>query len=105
MAHVWPRSPGDITWHEDNWGNDESRFLAFTIHDRSGTGAGDIYAAFNAHTFSIDVGLPPAPSGKKWRRLIDTNLPSPRDFTPGGNSGVEPRYSVTGFSCIVLIAK
>ncbi len=24
----------DITWHEDNWDDDESRFLAFTLHDR-----------------------------------------------------------------------
>ena len=24
----------DITWHEHNWDDDESRFLAFTYHDR-----------------------------------------------------------------------
>lgn len=29
-----PPSSGDITWHEDNWHNDESRFLAFTLHHR-----------------------------------------------------------------------
>ena len=27
-------SAGDITWHEDNWLDPESRFLAFTLHDR-----------------------------------------------------------------------
>ena len=27
-------SPQDITWHEDNWDNPESKFLAFSLHDR-----------------------------------------------------------------------
>lgn len=26
---------GDVTWHESHWDDDESRFLAFTLHDRS----------------------------------------------------------------------
>ena len=26
--------PQDITWHEDNWENAESKFLAFSLHDR-----------------------------------------------------------------------
>lgn len=97
-----PRSPSDITWHENNWDNDESRFLAFTLHSRE---AGDIYCAFNAHGFPINVTLPKPPSGRKWCRLVDTNLPAPKDFTPGGNNGVDPSYGVQGFSSIVLIAK
>lgn len=95
--------PGDITWHESNWEDDESRFLACTLHDKKG--GQDLYAAFNAHGFQVSVTLPPAPSGKKWCRLIDTNLPVPRDFTPGGNKGVEPSYGVAPFSSIVLMAK
>jgi hypothetical protein len=27
-------APQDITWHEDNWDNPESKFLAFSLHDR-----------------------------------------------------------------------
>ena len=27
----------DITWHESNWDDEESRFLAFTYHDRRAT--------------------------------------------------------------------
>lgn len=27
-------SPEDVTWHEDNWDNPESKFLAFSLHDR-----------------------------------------------------------------------
>lgn len=95
-------SPNDITWHEDNWGNDESRFLAFTLHHRE---AGDIYAAFNAHAFAVSAPLPHPPAGRKWCRLVDTNLPPPKDFTPGGNAGVDAVYGVQAFSSIVLIAK
>ena len=91
----------DIIWHEDNWDNDESRFLAFTLKGRGGP---DIYAAFNSHSFKIDVNLPRPPQGKKWCRVIDTNLPSPRDFTAGGNKGVDSIYGVQGFSSIMLIA-
>lgn len=29
-------TPDDITWHEDRWEDAESRFLALTLHDRSG---------------------------------------------------------------------
>ncbi|KAG2441403.1 hypothetical protein HYH02_009991 [Chlamydomonas schloesseri] len=94
--------PNDITWHEDNWSNDESRFLAFTLHHRE---AGDIYAAFNAHTFAVSATLPRPPQGRKWCRLVDTNLPAPKDFTPGGNAGVDPVYGIQAFSSIVLIAK
>lgn len=29
--------PGDITWHEDNWSNPSSKFLAFTLHGKCGS--------------------------------------------------------------------
>ncbi|KAL6778753.1 ISA3 [Auxenochlorella protothecoides x Auxenochlorella symbiontica] len=95
--------PQDVTWHESSWEDPESRFLAFTLHDR-GQGGGDIYAAFNAHGFSVDVDLPLPPPGQRWARVVDTNLPSPRDFTPGGNKGVDPRYNIQCFSSIMLLA-
>ena len=94
----------DITWHEDNWDNTDSRYLAFTLHDQ-GQGGGDLYVAFNAHTFAIDAHLPKAPEGKSWRRVVDTNLQSPKDITPGGNRGVDPVYSVQPFASILLVAK
>ena len=37
--------------------------------------------------------------------MVDTNLPAPRDFTPGGNKGVDASYGIAPFSCIVLLAK
>lgn len=35
LSHIRPR---DITWHEDNWGNPDSRYLAWTLHDTDDTG-------------------------------------------------------------------
>jgi hypothetical protein len=53
----------------------------------------------------VNATLPPPPPGRKWCRLVDTNLPSPRDFTPGGNKGVDSSYGIQGHSCIVLVAR
>ena len=97
--------PKDITWHEDNWHNPDSRFLAWTLHDTHNSGFGCVYIAFNAHPFEVKVSLPKAPQGRKWCRLVDTNLPSPRDFTPGGNAGVDAVYGVASYSAIVLVSK
>jgi isoamylase len=36
---------------------------------------------------------------------VDTNLPSPKDFTVGGNAGVEPEYGIQGYGAILLISK
>eukprot|EP00475_Leptophrys_vorax_P005715 TRINITY_DN13449_c0_g1_i1.p1 TRINITY_DN13449_c0_g1~~TRINITY_DN13449_c0_g1_i1.p1 ORF type:complete len:273 (+),score=-0.06 TRINITY_DN13449_c0_g1_i1:53-820(+) len=102
-------SPRDITWHEDNWDNTESRFLAFTLHDASGT-AGDLYAAFNAHSFAVEAGLPFAPPGGRWVRVADTNLPPPRDIADNLESlategrAVGGTYNVAPHSAIVLLA-
>ena len=96
----------DVTWHEDRWDDPESRFLAFTLRDETGE-AGDLYAAFNAHGFSVAAALPPVPEGyRRWRRWVDTNLPSPRDWTPGGTEGgvSGERYEVAPHSAVVLVA-
>lgn len=106
----------DVTWHEHDWGNADSRFLAFTLHAaRGGGGAAasdvapptDLYVALNAHGFSVEATLPPPPPGcGRWARLVDTNLPPPRDFTRGGNAGVEGGvYHVAPHSGVVLVGK
>lgn len=53
----------------------------------------------------VDMTLPSAGDGKRWSRVVDTNLPSPKDFTPGGNAGVDAKYGVESYSSIMLIAK
>lgn len=97
-------TPRDITWHEDKWDDPESRFLAFTLHNSVEMGE-DLYAAFNAHSFQVTVTLPQPPAGRTWRRLVDTNLPSPRDWTPLPDSRkVEATYVMESYSAILLIA-
>ncbi|KAL3693890.1 hypothetical protein R1sor_007541 [Riccia sorocarpa] len=95
----------DVTWHEDNWGNYDSRFLAFTLNATSSEACGELYTAFNAHDYFIRAPLPRPPDGKRWFRVADTNLPSPTDFVFDGVEGVQETYNIAPFSSILLIAK
>ena len=94
-----------ITWHEDNWEDTQSKFLAFSLHDRDHRYHGDLYCAINAHNFEVTVHLPNPGSGRRWCRIVDTNLPAPRDFVAGGNAGVEGTYRMQSHSVIVLVSK
>ncbi|KAF8092103.1 hypothetical protein N665_0424s0035 [Sinapis alba] len=91
---------GDVTWHEDQWENHESTFLAFTLHD--GVTGQDVYVAFNAHDFWVDTHIPRPPTGKQWFRVADTNLESPDDFVREGVAGLAERYNMAPFSSILL---
>lgn len=73
-------SDSDVTWHESNWDDAESRFLMVQMHQRHGNGgaggAGSLLAAFNAHAFHIDpLGVPPAPAGCVWSRVVRRRAP------------------------------
>nr|XP_016446885.1 PREDICTED: isoamylase 3, chloroplastic isoform X1 [Nicotiana tabacum] len=92
----------EITWLEDNWYNEESRFLAFTLHDGNG---GDIYLAFNAHHFFVKAEIPSPPQNRRWHRVVDTNLKSPDDFVTEGIAGISGTYNVAPYSAILLEAK
>ncbi|XP_004501686.1 isoamylase 3, chloroplastic isoform X1 [Cicer arietinum] len=95
-------SENEITWHEDNWDNYDSKFLAFTLHDRNGE---DIYLAFNAHDYFLEVSLPTPPTKRRWFRVVDTNLKSPDDFVLDGVPKVGKTYSIAPYSSILLEAK
>uniref|UniRef100_A0A1U8Q6M4 Isoamylase 3, chloroplastic isoform X2 n=1 Tax=Nelumbo nucifera TaxID=4432 RepID=A0A1U8Q6M4_NELNU len=95
-------SENDVTWHEDNWDNYESKFLAFTLHDNLG---GDIYMAFNAHDYFLRAIIPSPPQKRRWFRVVDTNLESPDDFVPEGVPGIERTYNIAPYSSILLEAK
>eukprot|EP01018_Ginkgo_biloba_P035113 Gb_12187 [translate_table: standard] len=94
----------DITWHESNWHNPDSKFLAFTLHEGK-YGGGDIYLAFNAHDYFVKAEIPPPPPGQSWYRVVDTNLPSPDDFIGGGIPGIGRVYNVARYSTILLHAR
>lgn len=92
----------EVTWHENNWENHESKFLAFTIHDENG---GDIYLAFNAHDFFVRAIIPSPPQSKRWFRVVDTNLKSPNDLVCEGVAGIQDSYNIAPYSSILLEAK
>jgi glycogen operon protein len=78
----------DISWHGTtpwvpDWGPN-SRSLAFLIPGEaarsSGPDADFIYAVFNMWHEPLDFELPKLPDGTRWRRVMDTGLPSPDDF-------------------------
>lgn len=104
--HVFRREnflgKNDVTWHEDNWDNYESKFIAFTLHDETG---GDVYVAFNAHDYSVEAVIPSPPEGRRWHRVVDTNLDSPDDFVPEGVPAIMETYNIAPFSSILLEAK
>ncbi|KAM7520803.1 hypothetical protein LguiB_019765 [Lonicera macranthoides] len=104
--HVFGREnfigKSEVTWHEDNWDNNESKFLAFTLHDGNG---GDIYLAFNAHDYFVKIPIPSPPQRRHWVRVVDTNLESPEDFVPEGVPGIGNTYRVAPYSSILLEAK
>jgi len=95
-------SDSQCRWYEDNWDNEESRFLAYSLH---GGGKGDLYIAFNAHSFYVEAALPAAPSGTSWYRIVDTNLPAPEDIIVEGVAGVGGRYNVAAYGAVILMAK
>jgi isoamylase len=95
--------PDDVTWHETNWDDPESKFLAWTLHAPDGEGS--LYAAFNAHHFALaDVPLPKPPAGCYWSRVADTNLPTPRDFDAAGDVPLSASYTFTPYSTVLARA-
>jgi isoamylase len=104
----------DIYWHGvEPWAPDfsaGSRTLAFSL-DGSQTGREpdrDFYIACNAWEGPLPFRTPPSPSGKPWRRTIDTALPSPMDIVGLDEGPVTPAgstYQVKGHSLVVLIGE
>jgi isoamylase len=55
---------------------------------------------FNAHHDIVKFTLPEVPEGKRWTRLIDTNLPAPPDMP---NFEFGSMYDVTGRSLLLFV--
>jgi glycogen operon protein len=77
-----PEGRGDISWHgaeprRPDW-SPSSRVLAFTL-EQPAAGA-SVHVVLNASDQDLDFGLPALDKGRKWVRVIDTALPSPRDI-------------------------
>jgi glycogen operon protein len=110
----------DIHWHgvepyqpDFDYG---SRTLAFALDGRFTGREGDpdyhidsdFYVAMNAWSEPLKFRIPPSPTRRRWRRLIDTALPSPQDFLPEGEGPVVPdgsAYTVAAFGMLVLVSE
>jgi len=94
----------DISWYGTGPTVDlspESRSLAFCLHGAS-QGDDDIYVMINAYweelQFQIQEGAP-----QDWARIVDTDLPSPNDFSECGLLLQQSIYQVAPRSIVVLV--
>jgi glycogen operon protein len=87
-----------------------SRTLAFML-DGNRTGREpdrDFYVACNAWSGLLEFRIPTAPSGKGWRRVVDTALVSPNDICETDDGPRVPalrRYQMAPHSLIVLVSE
>ncbi|HVS34175.1 MAG TPA: glycogen debranching protein GlgX [Gemmataceae bacterium] len=95
-----------VSWHgaqpnEPDW-TGQRRALAFQLHGRNGQP--DLYVVFNAWPESQKFTLP---HGRAWKRLVDTNLPSPEDVVEEKDAvPLRPgdHYLASGRSAVILTA-
>jgi isoamylase len=102
----------DIIWHgtepRDPDFSSQSRTLAFSLDGRltGGDPDGDLYVACNSWENALLFRIPPSPSRRPWRRVIDTALASPLDIVAedqGPEVSALSVYPVAPFSLIVLL--
>ena len=96
----------DISWYGVGPTVDlspESRSLAFCLHGAS-QGDNDIYVMINAYwealQFQVQEGAP-----QDWVRIVDTDLPSPLDFSEHGLPLQQSNYQAAPRSIVVLVRR
>ena len=106
----------DIVWHgltpcEPDFAA-TSHCLAFALDGRRGDRPGlvdrDLYIACNADSSPHAFQIPAAPSGRPWRRTVDTALPSPDDalgLDEGPTVAVSAAYRVAAYSLLILVSE
>ncbi len=94
----------DVRWYGTDGSTDlspQSHTLAFCLRGASQKDQ-DIYVMINAYwqdlTFTIQEGDPP-----DWKRVVDTGLPSPDDFSDPPGSISSLTYKVKARSVVVLV--
>jgi glycogen operon protein len=104
-----------IVWHgiwpcQPNFARD-SHALAFALDGRRGDRPEvdrDIYVAMNAFWEPLSFQIPASPSGRAWRRTVDTSRPSPNDALGLDEGPVVPvllEYRVEARSMIILVSE
>jgi isoamylase len=98
----------DIRWYgmgrEVDYG-DHSRSLAFCLHGAS-QNDDDFYVMINADSQDLEF-LVQEGNAQEWRRIVDTALQTPLDFSEEGDEPVlqSPTYMVRARSVVVLLGK
>jgi glycogen operon protein len=104
----------DVAWYGTDlappaWDDPALRTLCVQLDgNEEASGAGDyrLFLILNADHRLQYVRLPALPSGKRWRRIIDTSLDPGQDFTdPGAEVTINPtdHYLANGRSTVVLV--
>jgi glycogen operon protein len=108
--------PPEIVWHGIKPAKPDfsyaSRSLAWALDgrrsDRPDVVDRDIYVAANSWWEPLGFAIPAAPSGRPWRCVVDTALPSPDDIIAddeGPRVAVGQIYRVQAHSLIVLVSE
>ena len=108
--------PPEIVWHGVEPAKPDfsynSHSLAFALDgrctDRPNFVDRDIYVAMNAYVRPLEFQIPAAPSGRPWRRKLDTALPAPDDIVDddqGPHVPVLERYRVESHATIILVSE
>jgi isoamylase len=94
----------DVAWYGAGPAADlsyDSHTLAFCLHGAS-QGDSDIYVMINAYwgelEFHVQEGTP-----QEWKRIVDTSLPSPDDFSRDGVPLAQTKYVLAPRSIVVLL--
>jgi glycogen operon protein len=94
----------DVTWYgtgpEVDLSND-SHSLAFCLHGAS-QGDDDIYAMINAYWEELEFHIQER-TPLEWKRIVDTSLPTPDDFSDHGVPLEQMQYKVAPRSIVVLV--
>jgi isoamylase len=78
-----------------------SRSLAFCLHGAS-QGDDDVYVMINAYWEALNFEIQEG-TAQEWKRIVDTALPSPHDFSDPGASLEQAGYLVAPRSIVVLL--
>ena len=115
-----PPGLADIYWHGVEVRQPDfsqySRSLAFTLdgrftsreHDPDYRIDTDFYVAMNAWREPLRFRIPPAPTRRRWHRVIDTSQAGPNDFIPEGQGPVVAPgegYPLPPFATLVLVSE
>jgi glycogen operon protein len=94
----------DITWYGTGSAadlSDNSHSLAFCLHGSSQRDD-DVYVMINAYWGELEFHIQEG-AAQDWVRIVDTALPSPNDFSEGGDALRAPSYQVAPRSVVVLL--